>query len=83
MAQLLTEWPATRPRSEDYNWDEWFDGQIRVLTKDEDFVTEPSSFRSSAYQAAKRRTDKYGNGIKVRLHSYPDGRRVAIQSYRV
>ncbi len=78
MAQLLTEWPATRPRSEDYNWDEWLDGQMRVLSKDEDFVTEPSSFRSSAYQAAKRR-----NGIKVRVHSYPDGRRVAIQSYRV
>ena len=78
MAQLLTEWPAARLRSVDYDWGEWFDGQMRVLTKDEDFVTEPASFRSSAYQAAKRR-----DGIKVRVHSYPDGRRVAIQSYCV
>jgi len=78
MAQLLTEWPTARSRSEGHNWDEWFDGKMRILTQNEDFATEPASFRSSAYQAAKRR-----DGIKVRVHSYPDGRRVAIQSYCV
>ena len=37
MAQLLETFPAR-----DYDWDLWLDGQPRILTRGEDFDTDPA-----------------------------------------
>jgi hypothetical protein len=74
MAEILTEFPKSVQRTESYDWESWFDGVPRVLSQGVDFTTKVDSFRSSAYQAGKRR------GVKIRVHTYADGKRIAIQS---
>lgn len=76
MAKIINEWPVASYRAESYDWDTWFDGQVRILTYGIDFMTEVSGFRSTIYQAANRRP-----GIKVRIHSYPGDQRLAVQAY--
>ena len=50
MAQVLEAFPAR-----EYNWDEWLDGEPRVLIRGEDFDTDPASMRVTVYRAATRR----------------------------
>ncbi len=62
MAELLTEFPPINRggRPQFYPWDEWFDGQVRRLTKGVDFHCSPNSLRSLAYTTAVNR------GLNVR-----------------
>ncbi len=73
MAKVLVTFPP-RLRTEQYPWNDWFDGIPRLLEEGVDYTVAPSSFRASAHQAAKR------YGVKVRLTQQEGG--LAIQSYR-
>ncbi len=53
MAQVLETFPAR-----DYDWDLWLDGQPRILTRGEDFDTDPASMRVTVYRAATRRDQR-------------------------
>lgn len=57
MAEVIEtfDWNKARTSRSRYDWDQWFDGQVWRLTKDEDFTAEVASFRSSASTAAKKR----------------------------
>lgn len=57
MAEVIEEfdWNKARTTRSRYDWDQWFDGQVWRLKKDEDFTAEVASFRSSASTAAKKR----------------------------
>lgn len=56
--KIIDEYPF-RARSAAYPWDEWLDGQIRVLEPGKHFTCKPASLVLSAYKAARSR------GLKV------------------
>lgn len=60
MSEIVDEFPGSA-RGDNYPWDEWFDGQIRKLTKGEDYDCLTASFSNAAYNARKRR------GVEVRI----------------
>jgi hypothetical protein len=64
MAEIISEFPGRGGTA--YPWDEWLDGQVRVLTPGEDF-SNVVSVRASFYAAAKVR------GLKGRTRVTRDG----------
>lgn len=77
MADTTNMWPTwaqpTGQRTE-YPWDDWFNGDIWVLTHGRDFTAKLASFRVIAYAAARRRNIRLKTGLK------PDGSSIAIQA---
>lgn len=55
------------PGRQYYPWQEWFDGQARLLEPGVDFTCEPEGMRSAAYGAAKQQ------GLKVIALIRPEG----------
>lgn len=51
MSKIISEMPEV-PKTK-YPWDEWFDGQTRLLEPGVDFHVRPDAFRSGAYARAK------------------------------
>ena len=54
---------SKRGRSEQYPYDDWFDGALWRLRRGEDFTVTPTSMRTTIYSAAKRR----GVTVETRL----------------
>lgn len=70
MAEVLNDFVfAARKRPRQYPWDEWFDGQVWMVTQGEDFDMTLKNFRSFAYDHAKQR----GVKIRTRTIAKPDG----------
>jgi len=58
MAEKLDQWPRNRLRRGAYSrypWEQWLDGNIWKLTKDEDFFAEIRSMRIMVYKQARDR----------------------------
>lgn len=53
--------------SSKYDWDTWFDGQVRLLEHGVDFHGELTTIRSYIYQKARNR------GIKVYTQMHDEG----------
>ena len=66
MATIVEALPESK-RSSRHPWDEWLDGQVRLLEPGTDFASKVSSFQAIAFQTAKRR----GLGLKIRVR--PEG----------
>jgi len=77
MAEIVSNaaWNTPRKSVSTYPWDEWFDGQTRILTQGEDFTVKPSSIRNAIQVNAFRRN------VRVRT-AILDGERVQIQALR-
>lgn len=73
MAKQVNEWPNSARRF--YPWDEWLNGDIWELERDQDFVNTAAAFRAQAYVAAKAR------GLRVRTTSH-DADSLTIQAYQ-
>lgn len=72
MARKVQELPS-RSRSENYPYDEWFDGDIWEISQDEDFPkANVNSMRANLQGAAKRR----GLKLTTRL----DGESIVFQA---
>lgn len=56
-----------RTREGVYPWDEWLDGQVRVLEAGKDFTCKPDSIRNAFYGAAAAR------GLGSRTKTLPSG----------
>ena len=55
MVKILEEFPLiSTGRPPKYNWEEWLDGQPRLIERGVDYHVGDSSFRSMADQAARR-----------------------------
>lgn len=52
-------------RKNDYPWDEWFDGQARLLRRGEDFPCKPHSMRAQAYNQGHKR----GQSVRTKVIS--------------
>lgn len=74
MAQVVTGKFEFRKTRGIYAWEQWLDGQAWKLTRGEDFKVEPTTFRLSVYQAAKR----YG----VKVHTSVQGKDLVVQAIR-
>ncbi|MDA8318846.1 MAG: hypothetical protein M0030_03395 [Actinomycetota bacterium] len=57
-----------------YPWDEWLDGQPRLLERGVDFLSGPADLRTAAYRAAEKR------GIRVRTQVA--GENLEVQAIR-
>ena len=73
MAEIIKKatWETSRipkGRPSKYPWDEWLDGQARILTPGEDFDATIQSFRTLAHGVANRR------GLRLRTAERQDGR---------
>ena len=78
MAEILPSTGEHHPEPVQYPWDEWLDGQARLLKHGEDFAIFPYSFRMLAYKTAKRRGLKLTTaelGPTVLLQAYSQGQR--------
>jgi len=62
-------------RQDDYDWNNWLDGDIWELTHLKDFKIKPGSFRTTAATAASER------GLKVRTALLGDNK-VVIQAFK-
>lgn len=78
--QLKTFDFPTKPggRQEQYPWDNWLNGEIWELTRDEDFTITPENFAKTAYTAARRRdlkvrTDSNQNVLVLQAYESPEG----------
>jgi hypothetical protein len=65
MSKIVSDMPDPHPTR--YPWDEWFDGQTRLLEADTDFYTAPDSFRSVVYITAKK------HGMQAHVRIRPEG----------
>jgi hypothetical protein len=80
VAEKLENFPGgarTKGGGRKYPWDEWLDGSIWLLRKDEDYSSTTLSFRATISKTAKR------EGKKVRSRTVKDerGEGLAIQAY--
>ena len=68
MAERLEDFDSwQRGGTTKYPWDRWFNGDVWLLTKGEDFTVAASSIRASAQQAGR------GRSIKIRSRILNDG----------
>jgi hypothetical protein len=65
MSKIVSGMPDPHPTR--YPWDEWFDGQTRLLEPDVDYQTSPDSFRSVVYITAKKA------GMQAHVRIRPEG----------
>lgn len=65
MAHVVGEFPASPRRK--YPWDEWLDGQTRLLVPGEDFDLDMGYMRTTVYGAARR------HGVRVRVAARDEG----------
>ncbi len=67
-ARVLPEFPDQRRKGK-YPWDEWLDGQVRLLRKGEQYSTETATMRAVASSAAK----KAGKRLRSKVMTDEDG----------
>jgi hypothetical protein len=72
MAKILKEFPEGIVERGRYPWDEWLDGQIRLLKQGVDFKCKATSFVCIAHVAAARRggklnTTRRGDGVVIQF----------------
>jgi hypothetical protein len=63
-------------RSSKYDWDNWLDGDIWVLTQGEDFEVELSTMRSTILGAA------YRKGLRARTTLDMKAKTITIQAFK-
>lgn len=73
MAKQLDRFPG----GGSYDWDQWLDGGIWLLTKGEDFEIDIESMRAAASRAAKQA----GKKVRTRVIKEGEADQLAIQAY--
>jgi hypothetical protein len=73
--EILPEFPEARRKGK-YPWDQWLDGQVRVLRRGEHYETTTPSMRAIAGDAAKRE----GKGLRTRAVSEDGTEALIIQA---
>jgi hypothetical protein len=71
MARIVGDFPKGRYHAQ-YDWDAWFDGEVREFVQGEDFFTIPRYFYSLILQAARKR--------KVRVVAQVHGDKVYLRA---
>jgi hypothetical protein len=54
MAEKLADMPSKRGRAQKHPWDEWADGSVWKITKDQDFSGAVESMRTQLYGKARQ-----------------------------
>jgi hypothetical protein len=73
MARIVDDFPKGKYHAQ-YDWNAWFDGQVRELVQGEDFFTMPRYFYSLIGQMAKKR--------KVHVIAQVHGDKVYLKAVR-
>jgi hypothetical protein len=58
MAKVLDEMPQRSPRATRHPWDEWSDGQVRVIARGTDFKSKLEAMRTRLYAVARAKDKK-------------------------
>ena len=67
MVRILEEFPqVSTGRPSGYNWEEWLDGQPRLIERGVDYKVSDASFRSMADQAGRRMNKKVRTTVQQR-----------------
>lgn len=74
--EILDEFPDQK-RGGKYPWNEWLDGQVRMLRKGEQYETTTASMRAIASAAAK----KAGKRLRSKEVKDENGEALVIQVY--
>lgn len=61
MAEILDSMPVPVGRPCKYPWDEWMDGQIRIIRRGEDYAITTTGMKAVLAHAATR----YGKAVKI------------------
>lgn len=76
MSEVVKSFEGRQGRPPTYPWEEWMDGEIHKLYRDEDFPNaQVTSFRVRAHQVAK------DHGLKVRTQIVDDGDAILLEFY--
>lgn len=78
MAKRLKEFPGGPTRGR-YPWEEWLDGSVWQLRKDEDYSISTASMRAAASRAAKAA----GKRLQSRITKDDDGEGLVIQAHEI